>query len=180
MGSVSSGLILERERFRIRDQGGKHETVLTLRIGRLVLFAFLANLSAEDVFAQQPDVKDWIFPGYGPINQLRAKVPLTLKNVTTGKAVKYGERAYGINLIWDSSGKSLQNISLEVSSGSSDSIKDGAPVAIKIDGGGYLKYAEREYGNNLRCEREYGINLKWSPTPVYEWEIKPGDFRGIC
>jgi hypothetical protein len=105
-------------------------------------------------------------------------VPLSLKNVTTGKAIKYGEREYGINLIWDSSGKSLQNISLEVISGSSDSIKDGEPVAIKVDGGGYLRYAEREYGINARCEREYGINLKWSPTPVYEWEIRGIEGQG--
>ena len=146
----------------------------TLRIGRLVFITFLASLAAEDVFAQQPDVKDWIFHGYGPINQLKTKVPLTLKNVTTGKAVKYGERDYGINLIWDSSGKSLQNISLGVISGSSDSIKDGEPVkftgssgksvSFRINGGCRVVVSTLRLGT-WRIQAWHLLNAKSSSTP---------------
>ena len=85
----------------------------------------------------------------------------TLRNLSIGRAVKYGERKYGINLVWGSNGH-VGNIRLHRAALSSDPIKYGEAIAIRVDGGDYLRYGSREYG----------INLVWSKTPVYEWELR--------
>jgi hypothetical protein len=75
--------------------------------------------------------------------------------------VKYGEREYGINLVWTPS-QFEGNFRFARPSGSAGPLKYGERVAISVDKGGYLKYGDREYG----------INLVWSSAPVYEWEIR--------
>jgi hypothetical protein len=46
----------------------------------------------------------------------------------------------------------------------SGTVTYGEPVALRVKGGGYLKYSKRTVG----------INLAWSNTPVYEWRIAGG------
>jgi len=87
---------------------------------------------------------------------------LTLWNIPNNQSIRYGERDYGINLIWDSAAD-LGNVTIERSSGS-NAIRFGDAVAIRIQSGGYVRYEERDYG----------INLVWSSQAIYEWEATGG------
>jgi hypothetical protein len=75
--------------------------------------------------------------------------------------VKYGEREYGINLVWTPS-QFEGNVRFARPSGAAGPLKYGERVAISVDRGGFLKYGDRDYG----------INLVWSRAPVYEWEVR--------
>jgi hypothetical protein len=75
--------------------------------------------------------------------------------------VKYGERDYGINLVWTPS-QFERNFRFSRPSAAGGLLQYGERVAIYVDQGGYLKYGDRKYG----------INLVWSNAPVYEWEIR--------
>jgi hypothetical protein len=85
-----------------------------------------------------------------------------LYNETTGQVVVYGERKYGINLVWEEP-DGQTNIRFARQSGSG-ALKYDEPVAIYVSGGGYLIYQERDYG----------INLGWSSSEVYQWRIRGG------
>jgi hypothetical protein len=74
--------------------------------------------------------------------------------------VRYGEREYGINLVW--SDTAPNNVALERQGGGT--INYGEPVAMRITDGGYVRYQSRKWG----------INLVWSSSPHYEWEIYGG------
>jgi hypothetical protein len=84
-----------------------------------------------------------------------------LVNVTITKCLRYGEREYGINLLWDEPGRTSPNIGFE-RNGAAQAIQYGELIAIHVRGGGYLRYKEREYG----------INLVWAEDPIYEWRIE--------
>jgi hypothetical protein len=107
---------------------------------------------------------DWHIARNGPSGQqLTSGLAVRLVNVTlTGDDVlAYGEREYGINLVWQrNSGQ--ENIRLYQAGGGV--IHTGDRVALYVVGGGYVKYGERKYG----------INLVWSASPVYEWEVFGG------
>ncbi len=75
--------------------------------------------------------------------------------------VKYGERDWGINLVWSSSAPG--NVAKLVKAGGG-TLKYGDRVALNFKSGGYVKYESRRWG----------INLVWSSTPVYEWEVRGG------
>jgi hypothetical protein len=81
--------------------------------------------------------------------------------VTNDDVLAYGERDYGINLVWQNPA-SQENIRFYKSGGGT--IRYGDRVALYVEGGGYVKYGERDYG----------INLVWSSSPVYEWEVFGG------
>lgn len=85
-----------------------------------------------------------------------------LKNRSERKQLVYGERRYGINLVWRDVSSSPFNVRIVKQSDPSGQISDGDRVAIGVDDGGYLRYQSREYG----------INLVWSSEPVYEWEVR--------
>jgi hypothetical protein len=92
---------------------------------------------------------------------------LLLVNRTISKALAYGARKYGINLVWANptgSGNAL----FARKGPSSDVLRFEEPLALSISGGGHVRYEERKYG----------INLGWSSNPVHEWELRggsPGD-----
>lgn len=131
------------------------------------LVSALVLMSLERAFAAPPSqvdaLKDWSVQRSGPPGLFASDASVPLKNETNNECIRYGERDYGINLVWDSScNRSV--IKFKRASGTG-SIKYGEPLAIHVLNGGYVRYREREYG----------INLVWSETPVYEWEIRGRD-----
>ena len=101
-------------------------------------------------------------------NSMTAVIPSTslhgydLFNEFVFQRLIYREREYGINLVWDDPDPSTPSIRFLPLRGGSTPIDYGERVAIHVRGGGYLKYAERDYG----------INLKWSDSPIYEWRLR--------
>jgi hypothetical protein len=87
-----------------------------------------------------------------------------LRNRTYRERLAYGERRYGINLVWVPVELDPFNVRIVREDGPGQ-VADGNRVAIGIDDGGYLKYQSRDYG----------INLVWSDSPIYEWEIRTTD-----
>lgn len=87
-----------------------------------------------------------------------------LRNRTYRQRLAYGERRYGINLVWRAVDFGDVNVRIVRERGAG-AVTDGDPVAIGIHDGGYLKYQDREYG----------INLVWSEAPVYEWQVRSTD-----
>jgi hypothetical protein len=96
-------------------------------------------------------------------DQARSGETFRLVNRTYRHAIIYGERTYGINLVWTApSGPG--NVFFARQGASGQPLVYGARVAIHVADGGYLRYGVRKYG----------INLVWSSSPVYEWEIRGG------
>jgi hypothetical protein len=85
-----------------------------------------------------------------------------LRNRTYRERLAYGERRYGINLVWVPTDLDPFNVRIVKDGDGSQPLVDGDSVAIGIDDGGYLR----------RQSRDYGINLVWSDSPVYEWEVR--------
>ena len=114
---------------------------------------------------------EWGVGGSGTCNSdqticaLNASSPIYLYNKHVERYVQYGSREYGINLVWAPRGPSpVRAVRLMRAKGTLDPITYGEPLALYVEGGKYLRYAEREYG----------INLVWSDTPVFEWKIEGG------
>jgi hypothetical protein len=83
-----------------------------------------------------------------------------------GAALVYGERRFGINLVWGDAATS-NNVRFARQSGARDPIKYKESIAINIRRGGWLVYKKREVG----------INLGWSDSPKFEWRIDGGEPR---
>jgi hypothetical protein len=128
----------------------------------LAAWAWLAGGSAAS--AAERSVKDWEFEGTD--KNVKDGTAYTLYNVHEKQSVKYGERKWGINLVWDK-GQGLNNIKVVSEAKGNGVIKYGHKVAIHVEKGGYLKYQKQDWG----------INLVWSKTPVYEFVI-PGGTKG--
>ena len=109
--------------------------------------------------AAERSEKDWQFRGTA--GDLKSGTGYTMYNVNNKEAVRYGERTWGINLVWDKK-PNHNNIKLVKQGGGA--IKYGDKVAIHVEKGGYIKYQKRDYG----------VNLVWSKTPVYEFVITGG------
>lgn len=77
------------------------------------------------------------------------------------KRLIYKEREYGINLDWGDLDPATAAVNVLRQGSDTTPIRYGELVAIRVRGGGYLRYGKRDYG----------INLKWSDDPVYEWQI---------
>jgi hypothetical protein len=112
------------------------------------------------------DQMNWMILGSGKATEPvrpQAKHTYDLLNISVKEALTYGERKYGINLVW---GDAASSDSLRFhSKGSADQpLKYGGLVAINVRGGGFLRYQQREYG----------INLVWSHAPVFEWKFMGG------
>jgi hypothetical protein len=119
-----------------------------------------------------------------PATELAAQTPLDIQwklssadgdtyeimNGKTRRVLEYGVRKYGINLVWGGDWpkkySTFRIIPLgEVKSPGEDyTLRYGQKVAIHVKGGGYLQHGRRSHG----------IDLKWSATPVYEWELRGG------
>jgi tetratricopeptide (TPR) repeat protein len=109
---------------------------------------------------------DWIVTSEAPFNEdLKSGFCFPLKNTFIQKWMGYGEREYGINLVWYDPSEGHDFFFKKSGGDEHEVIRYGDLVAIKpCRGGGWITYKEREYG----------INLGWSDTPEYEWEIKGG------
>jgi hypothetical protein len=94
-------------------------------------------------------------------DQARSGETFRLVNRTYRHAITYGERKYGINLVWTAP-TGPGNVFFARQGASGQPLVYGARVAIHVADGGYLRYGVRKYG----------INLVWSSSPVYEWEIR--------
>jgi hypothetical protein len=103
------------------------------------------------------DVDQWEF--LGDAGDLQAGTGYTLRNRINDRSLRYGERDWGINLVWDRV-VNLANIILRRRA-ESGPIRFGEPVAIRVHGGGHLRYGERDNG----------INLVWADSPVFEWAV---------
>ena len=131
---------------------------------------FAATAVRAGEAAKQPS--DWKIMGAG--TEVKTGTLYTLRNITDNNSVKYGERTWGINLVWDKS-QSLNNVKFEVKPAQSKGgavvrdnrtlvLKNGDTVAINVKGGGYLRHENRSVG----------INLGWSKNPVHEFIIVGG------
>ncbi|MDC0744150.1 hypothetical protein [Polyangium mundeleinium] len=78
--------------------------------------------------------------------------------------IRYKVREYGIDLVWSPNPVSPRPIRFRKYSGVVGPVKYDERIAISVEGGGYLRYQEREYG----------INLVWSNEPAYEWRLRGG------
>jgi len=128
----------------------------------LALAAFcLSTGSAQASGKAAKTILDWKILGSG--TEVKSGTSYTLFNVTDNDSLRYGERTWGINLVWDKS-KALNNIRFDVKGGGSKTLKYGDVVAIHVKNGGYLYYHHRDIG----------VNLSWSTPAKYEWVIAGG------
>jgi len=128
-------------------------------------FAFAQRIPTEELSAE------WRAGGSGTCSSdqttctLDAGSPIWLWNKYVERYLQYGSRDYGINLVWAARGpRPVEAVRLIRANGTLDPIAYGEPLALYVEGGKFLKYADREYG----------INLVWSDTPVFEWKIDGG------
>jgi hypothetical protein len=131
----------------------------SLRAFALIFAATWFSTSAVATAAER-SVKDWQVRGTG--KQVMSGTGYSLYNVTEKNAVRYGDRTWGINLVWEK--KQQNNIKVVSQGNAKGPIKYGDKVAIHVEKGGYLKYQKRDVG----------INLVWSKTPVHEFVITGG------
>lgn len=127
------------------------------------LLAFAALPGAASLHAAgkaKLDVAQWAFVLPAGTQNLIPRTAYPLRNGVIGKSLTYQSRDYGINLGWDAA-NSNRTVTVERAGSDASPIRYGERIAIRVQGGGYLRYKEREYG----------INLVWSSTPVYEFEL---------
>lgn len=143
----------------------KKTTLFTCLAVAIPNFAFGQPVPAEELS------KEWNVGGSGTCNSdqthctLNAGSPISFWNNHIDRYVQYGSREYGVNLVWAERGPSpVRAVRLLRASGTLDPIVYGESLALYVEGGKFLKYAEREYG----------INLVWSDTPVFEWKLDGG------
>lgn len=130
-----------------------------------VLLAAHALATASGAPAAAP--YDWELRNPNPPAgaEVRTGDTMRLVNKTNGSALVFGERKYGINLVWEKASGS-KNIFFAKQGRSQQPVLYGDKIGIAVTGnpGGYPVYKERKYG----------INLVYSSTQAYEWEIRGG------
>jgi hypothetical protein len=134
----------------------------------LTLAAVTAGAAASMVpAAEAAQIADWKVTSAGPTGSsvVPGVTAYRLDNRTAGSALVYGQRDFGINLVWGSSSGPV-NVRFERPSTSPNHgpLQFGEPLAVRISGGGYVRYKVRTFG----------INLDWSSTPVFDWGIYGG------
>src|SRR5262245_24431930 len=107
----------------------------SLRVLTVAFAGLLATGSAAS--AADRSVKDWQFRGAG--KEVKSGTAYTMYNVTDKENVRYGDRDWGINLVWDKKAN-LNNIKLVGQGNAAGAIKFGDTVAIHVEKGGYLQY----------------------------------------
>ena len=133
------------------------------RISRIALVA-LALTALLAVAASQaaaaPDLRQWKIDFAVPPSTNYA---FGLINTSAGQQVRYGERRFGINLVYDSG--SNREWRLERLNGSTGALRWDEPLALKnLKIGKYVYYEERDYG----------INLAWTGARVAQWRLRGG------
>jgi hypothetical protein len=91
--------------------------------------------------------------------------PYRLFNQYNHSYLDYYSRNRGINLAFNQA-LATANIKFVRLLFSAVPIKYGERVAIHVERGGYL----------YNCQRAYGINLCYSPTPVFQWELRDASY----
>jgi hypothetical protein len=81
----------------------------------------------------------------------------TLSNVGQDADLMYANQTFGVNLRWGNIYTSLWRIEAQ----GGPNLMMGQAVALKVWGGGWLKYGHENFGTDLQL----------SDTPVYEWHI---------
>ena len=133
--------------------------------GALVGFVVVVFLAAAPA-TNGATSANWQLRSATPSGQpLRSFSRLRIVEMFRNQAPRYGEREYGINLVWGS--PNVSNAYFMSRAGRSRPLRYGEPLALHIEGGGFVRY----------MEREYGINLRWSETPKYEWILRGRDKR---
>ena len=134
------------------------------------LFAFLLLLTtfiftpASQALDREAAGREWTITGSCPggiCPEVYSTSNFALKNNDNNSWVKYGEREYGINLVWSNTASST--VSFKKQSGDVV-IRYGDRIALRFSGGSGVVYGERRWG----------INLVWTSNIVYEWEITGG------
>jgi hypothetical protein len=111
-----------------------------------------------------PTVTQWSVNRGKAENEIRSGHPYGLRNTDNNRYVIYGEREYGINLVWRS--EFWRAMWFQRQDPASGPIRYGDRCAIAFAyGGAYVRY-----GN-----RRWGINLVWSATPAFEWHLTGGN-----
>jgi hypothetical protein len=104
----------------------------------------------------------WIPQTGSETDLLLARKRGTLLSDSAWAYLHYYSRWWGVSLGWDDD-YDWYDFEIERAPGSSLApIVDGEQVAIKVDGGGYLQYEQRNWG----------INLGFSSTPKYQWRLR--------
>jgi hypothetical protein len=126
----------------------------------------LATQASTPSTLTEPHFLDWTGEFLGSAVTFEAE--LRLKNLSNVHFLVYGERTWGINLVWLRQFResytynvNFRPTNIGVAEPSRDVVKFGLPIAIHIARGGYLKYEDRRVG----------VNLGWSTKPVYEWYL---------
>ncbi|MEO6456245.1 MAG: hypothetical protein ABIN97_19365 [Ginsengibacter sp.] len=88
-----------------------------------------------------------------------------LSNIINNSYLDYYTRSRGINLAFNHA-LAVPNIKFSKPGNPNEPIKYGDRVAIHVERGGYLYYSRRTWG----------INLRYSSSPVYEWEIRDNSY----
>lgn len=106
------------------------------------------------------NTSDWKL--MGAAGDVKAGGMYTLVNVTDGESIRYGDRRWGVNIVWDKSTK-LNNVKLDRKGGAGP-LKYGDVVGLYLDKGGYVHYQKVRFGPNL----------SYSKTAIYEYVVLGG------
>jgi hypothetical protein len=87
-----------------------------------------------------------------------------LRNTIIDSYMVYGERDYGINLVWTDSDGSSVAFKHTTPGQHNELLKYEVPVAFCVINGGCIRYEERDYG----------INLVWTDELIDEWYLTGG------
>ncbi|HEX5041050.1 MAG TPA: hypothetical protein VFW95_13090 [Candidatus Limnocylindria bacterium] len=111
-----------------------------------------------------PPLEEWTVERQIAENELTAGNTYELKNMEVDRYVIYGEREYGINLVWSQDSNRDMFFAHGIGELQGTPVLYGERIAIGIADGGYLRYQVRDYG----------INLGWTNDRVLEWEVRGG------
>ncbi len=127
-----------------------------------MIAAYNANAggSSAEECTVRPDPRRFplLVPGYAPEwSGLSATNDGTgaLLNLDNNQQLQYAERTFGVNLQW------AHNSLWRIEAQGGPHLMKGQAVALKVWGGGWLRY-----GNET-----WGVDLQLSSTPVYEWYV---------
>ncbi|GLI28196.1 hypothetical protein ARHIZOSPH14_24380 [Agromyces rhizosphaerae] len=101
----------------------------------------------------------WVLRGGS--GELRDGARVRIHNSRADKSIRFGEQSHGINLVWSTGAAPNATIRTRVPGAA---VTYATPVAIAIDGGGFLRYQRRQTG----------IGLDWSDEPDHQWELTGG------
>jgi hypothetical protein len=88
----------------------------------------------------------------------------SLQNIHDGAGfLGYGERAFGINLVWEN--QPPDNITFRRQGRSAGPLVFGESISMHVKNHAYVRYGKRTWG----------VNLVWTEVPVYDWQIHGGE-----